>query len=261
MAGTATRIKLITFDAYNTLFKPRGNLIALYALEASLHGIQVSKDEINKHFGRLYRQQLDQKPFYGLQKGLSVRTWWEELVYLTYVHAGVSKKELDPKFSKIFNDLYDRFTQKRYYDLYPDVTPTLEFLKKNGFQTGVISNTDERIIPVLKNLQLDKYFNFILSSVHAGSEKPSKQIFDKARTFCNQPISPEEVLHIGDDEEKDYQGAINAGENAVFLDREKIPYEDTPENISACKAKRTEDYTSILSLNELYPLMCNNFRP
>lgn len=91
-AARATRIKLITFDAYNTLFKPRGNLTALYALEASHHGITVSKDEINKHFGRLYRQQLDQKPFYGINQGLSVRNWWEELVYTTYVHAGVSKK-------------------------------------------------------------------------------------------------------------------------------------------------------------------------
>lgn len=53
--------------------------------------------------------------------------------------------ELDPKFSKLFNGLFNRFTHKQYYDLFPDVTPTLEFLKKNGFQTGVISNTDERI--------------------------------------------------------------------------------------------------------------------
>ncbi|CAO0793181.1 unnamed protein product [Mucor circinelloides] len=259
-AARATRIKLITFDAYNTLFKPRGNLTALYALEASHHGITVSKDEINKHFGRLYRQQLDQKPFYGINQGLSVRNWWEELVYTTYVHAGVSKKDLDPKFDKLFTGLFNRFTHQQYYDLFPDVTPTLEFLKKNGFHTGVISNTDERIIPVLRNLKLDKYFNFILSSVHAGSEKPSRQIFDKARGLSGQHISPNEVLHIGDDEEKDYQGAINAGENAVFLHREEIPYEDTPENISACKAK-TANYTSILSLNELYPLMCTNFKP
>lgn len=54
----------------------------------------------------------------------------------------------------------------------------------------------------MKNLQLDKYFNFILSSVHAGSEKPSRQIFDKARGLSGQSISPDEVLHIGDDEEK-----------------------------------------------------------
>jgi hypothetical protein len=92
MAGRVTRIKLITFDAYNTLFKPRGNLTALYALEASNHGVTVSKDAINQHFGKLYRDQLEQKPFYGYHQGLSVRTWWEELVYSTYVHAGVSKK-------------------------------------------------------------------------------------------------------------------------------------------------------------------------
>lgn len=260
MIGRATRIKLITFDAYNTLFKPRGNLTELYALEASVHGIQVSKNAINKHFGKLYRDHLEEKPFYGYHQGLSVRTWWEELVYTTYVHAGVSRKDLDPKFDKLFTGLFNRFTHGKYYDLYPDVTPTLEFLKKNGFKTGVISNTDERLIPMMQNLQLDKYFNFILSSVHAGSEKPSRQIFEKARGLSGQVITPDEVLHIGDDEEKDYEGAINAGENAVFLDREKIPYEDTPEHISACKAK-SANYTSILSLNELYPLMCSNFKP
>lgn len=54
----------------------------------------------------------------------------------------------------------------------------------------------------MKNLQLDKYFNFILSSVHAGAEKPSRQIFDKARGLSGQSILPDEVLHIGDDEEK-----------------------------------------------------------
>jgi FMN phosphatase YigB (HAD superfamily) len=145
MAGRATRIKLITFDAYNTLFKPRGNLTELYAIEASYHGIQVSKDEINKHFGKVYRDQLNAKPFYGLHQGSSVRNWWEELVYSTYIHSGVSKKELDPKFDKLFHGLFHRFTHEKYYDLFPDVTPTLEFLKKNGFKTGVISNTDERI--------------------------------------------------------------------------------------------------------------------
>lgn len=53
--------------------------------------------------------------------------------------------DLDPKFDKLFTGLYNRFTHQKYYDLFPDVTPTLEFLKKNGFRTGVISNTDERI--------------------------------------------------------------------------------------------------------------------
>jgi FMN phosphatase YigB (HAD superfamily) len=33
----------------------------------------------------------------------------------------------------------------RYYEIFPDVLPTLEFLKANGFHTGVVSNTDERL--------------------------------------------------------------------------------------------------------------------
>jgi hypothetical protein len=59
---------------------------------------------------------------------------------------------------------------------------------------------------------------------------------------------------------RDYEGALNAGANAVFLGRDKIPYEDTPENISVCKAKSV-NYTTIYSLHELYPLMCQKFKP
>lgn len=61
-------------------------------------------------------------------------------IYLPRLHI-----DLDPKFDKLFDDLFNRFTHGKYYDLFPDVTPTLEFLKKNGFKTGVISNTDERL--------------------------------------------------------------------------------------------------------------------
>lgn len=31
-------------------------------------------------------------PFYGFQEGMNPRKWWEELVYDTFISAGVPKK-------------------------------------------------------------------------------------------------------------------------------------------------------------------------
>jgi putative hydrolase of the HAD superfamily len=101
-----SKIKLITFDAYNTLFKPRGSLSAqyvrtfevvnviLYKLkyyfektrkkkpqveEASKYDIKVTREQINLHFGQAYKQQLLKAPFYGLSLGMTPHGWWKEV--------------------------------------------------------------------------------------------------------------------------------------------------------------------------------------
>ncbi|KAI8974459.1 HAD-like domain-containing protein [Pilobolus umbonatus] len=202
MAGTLTKIKLITFDAYNTLFKLNKNPAKIYANEACHYGIHVPSKSIESSFGRVYKEQLRQKPFYGLHQGLSPSDWWKETVYKTFLGAGVSKQKLDPIYDPLFNSLFNCFTLRKYYLLYPDVTPTLELLKQYGFKIGVISNTDERIVSLMQNLNIDKYFDFIVSGVQVGSEKPSTEIFDRARCLSPKSIQPEEVLHVGDDEER-----------------------------------------------------------
>lgn len=94
--SNANKIKLITFDAYNTLFKPRGSLSAQYASiryalsqrvlnclfqveEAKKYGIRVTKDQITTHFGQSYRVQQLKAPFYGINQGMNPKSWWKEV--------------------------------------------------------------------------------------------------------------------------------------------------------------------------------------
>lgn len=107
------------------------------------------------------------------------------------------------------------------YATFPDVDKTLAELKRRGFQMGVISNSDERvckstiqevnvkvedylyisrIVSVIKSLNLDQHFDFVLPSCLAGYEKPALEIFDKALQIAN--VSPQNALHVGDDAEK-----------------------------------------------------------
>ncbi|KAI8972268.1 HAD-like domain-containing protein [Pilobolus umbonatus] len=247
----SSRIKLITFDAYNTLFKPKGGLSAQYVEEASKYGIHVTKENINATFGKAYKAQLKRSPFYGLSAGMTTQQWWKQLVYATFINSGVQKSELDPKFDKLYHALYTRFSTAEAYTVFPDVEGSLKDLKSEGFQMGVISNSDERVVDVVENLNLSKYFDFVLASSLVGYEKPNKAIFQKALQKADN-ISPENALHIGDDLEKDYHGATNAGWNAMLLERSKLSYEEfspamIADNIQSNRPKK------ILSLYDLAP--------
>ncbi|KAI8068456.1 HAD-like domain-containing protein [Gongronella butleri] len=252
----ASKIRLITFDAYNTLFKPRGSLSGQYAHEAAKVGLNISPEAVSKHFGIAYREQVLRAPMYGVHQGMASQDWWAELVYNTFAGAGVDKKELDGQFPKLFAALFARFESTEGYSVFPDVIYTLKDLQRRGFRMGVISNCDERLEIIMKNLKLHAYFDFILPSCIAGFEKPDHRIFDRALELVkHMAIDPSEVLHVGDDFERDYVGALQAGWNAVLLKRIKLSYEDshppdaTPDAI-------TGRPKSIMSMKDLYPMAC-----
>ncbi|CEI99728.1 hypothetical protein RMCBS344292_13809 [Rhizopus microsporus] len=249
---TTSVIKLITFDAYNTLFKPRGSLSAQYVEEAARYGIKVTKNEITDHFGQAYRKQQLKAPFYGIKQGMTPQEWWKELVYATFSSAGVHPKELDSNFDQLYNALYNRFTTAAAYSIFPDVVSTLEELKTRGFKMGVITNSDERVAKVVKNLKLDKYFDFVLASADVGYEKPDKVIFDRALKIAGD-VSAENALHVGDDLNKDYFGAAYAGWHSVLLARSKLSYEDFSPAMVEDTSVPLHRPRCLMSLHDLYP--------
>ena len=52
---------------------------------------------------------------------------------------------MDPRFEKLFDSLYTRFTSDRGYAVFPDAVDCLKELQKHNIYTGVISNSDERL--------------------------------------------------------------------------------------------------------------------
>ncbi|CEP15675.1 hypothetical protein [Parasitella parasitica] len=252
--ANSRRIKLITFDAYNTLFKPRGSLSAQYVEEAKKFGIRVTREQINRNFGQEYKKQLERAPFYGISKGMTPRDWWKELVYSTFLSAGIKSKDLDKDFDQLYNALYTRFTTAEAYSIFPDVLSTLDRLKQHGFHMGVISNSDERVVKVIENLNLNKYFEFVIASSLVECEKPSKKIYEKALELAGN-VNAENALHVGDDVDKHINsiGATKAGWNAVLLERTKLSYEDfSPAMIADVCGETSYRPKQILTLHDLY---------
>lgn len=77
-----------------------------------------------------------------------------------------------------------------------------------------------------RNFRLSSFprISFTVLSYDVGAEKPSREIFDAARTialgYSGWEESETDFVHVGDDFEKDVKGARQAGWDAILLDRD-----------------------------------------
>lgn len=86
--------------------------------------------------------------------------------------------------------------------------------------TALISNTDTRMLSVLKNLEIAPYLDSIILSEVVGTEKPDAKIFRLALASSVQSeLVPQDAVHVGDELKSDYQGARATGMHALLLRR------------------------------------------
>lgn len=114
---------------------------------------------------------------------------------------------------------------------------------------GIITNSDDRVSKILSSFGLkigprrigsmtkpndhllrDEDIHFVALSYDIGHEKPDSRVFDAARDLYEATIKDGsesqlnryDLLYVGDDIERDYFGAKNAGWNAIHIDRSRI---------------------------------------
>ena len=196
-------IRAVTFDIGGTLIEPWPSVGHVYAEVAARHGLRPDPVQVNRQFAAAW----DAKSNFDYS-----RAAWAELVAKAFVdESGVPRKV------PFFDELYDRFSQPQVWRIYDDVAPALESLCRRGFKLGVISNWDERLRPLLRLLDLDRFFATMIISNEIGWHKPSAQIFQEAVRQLAAPASS--ILHIGDSAGDDVEGARAAGFSALEIQR------------------------------------------
>ncbi len=198
-------IQAVTFDVGGTLLHPEPSVGHVYARVARQHGgPELDPGLLNQRFQAAWR---DAQPFtHG-------RDDWQQLVDRVF-QALLPR----PPSSTFFPELYEEFARSSAWNVFPDVIPTLELLAGAGLDLGIISNWDERLRPLLRDLRLDRYFNCIVVSCEAGFAKPSPVIYEAALRQLGCPASA--ALHVGDGLREDFAGAICAGFEALHLRRD-----------------------------------------
>ncbi|BFZ62131.1 hypothetical protein YB2330_003210 [Saitoella coloradoensis] len=228
-------VRLVTFDAFGTLFYPSPSIQHQYALAAQKHGINISAEELKPHFKTAFKDVIKRRPNYGRdqdESGLPEdwrgwQGWWHELIHRTFVHANGKKPPV-----ALGHDLLHRFSSSEGYKLHDDTLPLLKHLHREHpfVLLGVISNSDPRIPLVLDSLGISKYFALTTLSYDVGHEKPHGAIFEAALNQANKvrpvmegtkdtDIAPTECIHVGDDKQQDIEGAKAAGWRSIWMQR------------------------------------------
>ena len=221
----ASKVKVIFFDAANTLFHlPRG-VGYHYAQVGNRIGLDLDAAALDQAFGKVWRT-MPGRPATGKPREDDDKGWWRELVDRVFDEVAPQTKGLDR--DTYFEVVYEHFAEAGVWELFPEVFELLEQLHPR-FQLGIISNFDGRLRMILEQLGISKFFARVVISSEVGADKPNAFIFERALELSGATAA--EALHVGDDPIRDWEGAAAAGLRAFQLDRPRNSLRDL---LAAC---------------------------
>jgi putative hydrolase of the HAD superfamily len=146
-----------------------------------------------------------EKGFIGVEELKWKRMWRTMLDFK--IADEVLSKEISVKFLEIL-------PTKRA--VFPYTFEILDYLTKKDYTLHLITNGFIHTQTMkLQNSGLDKYFTEMITSEASNSLKPKKEIFDYA--LQKTGASLKESIMLGDNQDADIAGALNAGMDAVFV--------------------------------------------
>ena len=213
-------IKAIFFDAVGTLFRLTNTVGDHYAYVGREVGLDLDARSLERAFHSAWKQ-IPQRAAIDRPRENDDKGWWRGLVYLVIDQVAPSLGEFDR--DNFFEIAYEHFAEAGVWELYPEVPGVLKKLQPR-FQLAVVSNFDGRLRFILEHLGISKFFAHVFVSSELGADKPDPEIYRRALRLMN--LKPHEVLHVGDDSERDRHAASAAGLLVFQLNRPKNSLRD-----------------------------------
>jgi putative hydrolase of the HAD superfamily len=207
------RFKAIFFDAAGTLIYLPRTVGYHYAFVAERIGLRLEAGALDAAFAAGWKE-MPARPAIDGPRGDDDKGWWRELVSRVLDRVAPRVSELDR--DAYFEAVYGHFAEPGVWDLYPEVSEVLDALQ-GRFELAVISNFDGRLRMIFEHLGVSKYFAHIFLSSELGADKPDPEIYRRALRLSG--VRPNETLHVGDDPERDWEGATVAGLLIFRLER------------------------------------------
>lgn len=209
-------IKAVLFDLDNTLYDyDLCNKIAearmFSAIAADFGTTEAEAASLWKTAKRTVKERL----------GTETAASHNRLLYMQALCEKIGKNPLfyGPELYHVYwNSVLDNMKPYAY------VAPLMKKLQAEGIKIGVVTDLTAAIqYKKLWKLWLVSQINYLTTSEEAGAEKPAAKIFHLA--LAKMKVLPDEALMIGDDEEKDINGARRVGMKALLFAKEDDFYE------------------------------------
>ena len=204
-------IRTIFFDAAGTLFFLTRTAGHHYALVSREIGLKLNAKKLEQAFHTAWKT-MPSRPAISVPREDDNKVWWRDLVRHVLDQVAPSLSELDR--DNFFEVAYEHFADAGVWQLYPKCVEVLQQLQPH-FQLAVISNFDGRLRFILRHLGIAKYFAHVLSRPELGADKPDTEIYRRALNVMH--LEANEVLHVGDDPERDWESSEGSGPVGVSI--------------------------------------------
>jgi putative hydrolase of the HAD superfamily len=203
------RLRAVLFDAVGTLIRLREPVGETYARFAAEHGARIPAGRLEEAFARCLAAAPPMVfPGEPLVRAEALeRAWWRRLVDDTFRAADGAAPPRD--FDALFAGLWQHYAGAAAWELAPGARDALLALRGRGLATGIVSNFDQRLRPVLRALAIHHLFHAIVLPAEIGAAKPDRAIFDAALKRLG--LAGEQVAYVGDRAAEDVMGSRAAG--------------------------------------------------
>jgi len=208
-----SRFRAVLFDAAGTLIRLREPVGETYSRLAIPYGVALSAWRIEEAFRRVLRTAPPMVwPHEATARVAELeRQWWRAVVRGSFRAADASARFKD--FEGYFRALFEHYARPEAWQPMPEALETLRALRRSGLRTGVVSNFDHRLGPLLEGLGLAPELEVVTRPADAHAAKPDPQIF--ACALRRLGVAPDQTLYVGDDAAQDVAGAQAAGLRAI----------------------------------------------
>lgn len=122
----------------------------------------------------------------------------------------------DDEAEELFSGYLTRY--ERAWTAFDDAVPALRRVHDAGLVAAVLTNGDSAHQALkLERVGLAEHLDVVVASDDLPAGKPDPRAYTAACEILG--VAPGDVLMVGNDVEKDYQGPLDAGLGAVLLDR------------------------------------------
>lgn len=124
------------------------------------------------------------------------------------------------------------WTARNEVEVFAEAREILDRLSQR-YCVGAITNGNADV----EQIGIGHLFDFVVTAATAGAAKPHPRIFLQALDKAG--VSPERVVHVGDDAETDVDGAAQVGMRAVWVNAAMKPWPGTrvPDAVIGCLAE------------------------
>jgi len=205
----------VSFDAVGTFLHFAEPAPVTYTRFAQKYGLEASELTMRRRLELAFQAAPSMVSFDAETRSEFERQWWMNLAARVY---GCALDDND--FVACFDALFAYYASIEAWRVHESFGPMLLQLREMDVRLAVISNFDGRLDGLL-DAMLPGIFDVVVLPGNSGFQKPQTGIFTYTAGLLD--VSPERMMHLGEDDEEDVAAAQAAGMRAL---RWSFPLDD-----------------------------------